>query len=475
MPAANNPSDEALRPDYSQLDKEQSTTKTPSRHTNAAPQSQAESRSTQAATTTHPIRHNSLTVKPHTDERGLRKDSSDTLSGVTIATTTTTTTSISTDRHRDKVRSGPSNSNPEAISGDLLGSLEHEHPPRDQEKSSIPTPNTGRPLTNRVSLRSQSPSQSALACNQNDLQHRQGAIEDTSARGSAAHPSARRPQDTQAPPGHHSEDEQQDRTLEMRQFTTPQASGYSWDVMGSIKSIIPGPTPAPKDKYQLLKEDFRRNRDELRQAQATIENYDRELRRRNGELHYSQQRLSYLQHENQRAKDTINGMQNELNNVHHQLEDAKNLSEVRGKELVGAQVFLTKADTLSISEVGEKVTALNEEIFQAAATLGEALIHKRHEVSQTEWEAAAAVSKEMVGEKMTNILITQLQKPEPEVNPLLVQVILQIFMIKFCVSKIQSWYPEPTIEGFLSAIYSDIRSTGKHCIDSKNQILPDIQ
>ena len=63
----------------------------------------------------------------------------------------------------------------------------------------------------------------------------------------------------------------------------------------------------------------------------------------------------------------MGALQNELTIVHQQLEDAEHLSEVRGKVLVGAQVFLTKADTISISEVGEKVTALNEDIFQAAA------------------------------------------------------------------------------------------------------------
>ena len=230
-----------------------------------------------------------------------------------------------------------------------------------------------------------------------------------------------------------------------------------------MPSIPTGPSSRPKDKYQLLKEEFHRNRDELRQTRAQLENYDRELRRKNEELGGYQRQVGYLQHEKQRAKDTINGLQNELNNVHQQLEDAKNLSELRGKELLGAQVFLTKADTLSIAEVGEKVTALNEEIFQAASTLKEALVHKRHEVSRTELEAAAAVSKEMVGEKMTNILITQSQKPEPEVNPLLVQVVLRIFMVNFCVSKLQSWYPgDSAIGEFLSVIYSRIRSTGKH-------------
>ena len=83
-------------------------------------------------------------------------------------------------------------------------------------------------------------------------------------------------------------------------------------------------------------------------------------------------------------------------------------------------------------------------------------------VFQTELEAAAAESQEMVGEELTNILITQSRQSEPEVNPLLVQVVLQTFMVKFCVSKIQSWYPaDSAFGGFLSAIYFEIRSSGK--------------
>ena len=58
-----------------------------------------------------------------------------------------------------------------------------------------------------------------------------------------------------------------------------------------------------------------------------------------------------------------------MNVRRQQLEDAKALSEVHEKELFDAQV-----DTLSISEVSEKVTTLNlnlnDENFQAAATLG---------------------------------------------------------------------------------------------------------
>ena len=182
---------------------------------------------------------------------------------------------------------------------------------------------------------------------------------------------------------------------------------------------------------QLLKEELYRTRGELRKARAHI---DDEARRKNGEIRQAEQSISHYRNENQRLKDTVNGLQNELNNlnVRQQLEDAKTLSEVQWGD---AQIFLAKADTLSISEVGEKVTALNSGIFQVAAALGEALIHKRYELTL---DAAVAESQETFGEKLTNILT---QKPEPEVNPLLVQAVLQILMVKFCVSKIKSWYP----------------------------------
>ena len=206
-----------------------------------------------------------------------------------------------------------------------------------------------------------------------------------------------------------------------------------------------------KDKLEQI-------RDELKQSTAK---YDRELRRRDEEFRQASQIIDNLRHDNQRSTDNIRSLQNELFNIRQQFQDAKNLSEVREKELAGFKAFLAEADTLSISEICEKVTALNEEIFQTAATLADALVHKPHEVSQTELDTAYAVSQEMVGEKMTKLLIFQSQKPKPKVNPLLVQVVLQIFIVKFCVSKIQSWYPNDSLlSQFLFTIYSEIRSNG---------------
>ena len=210
----------------------------------------------------------------------------------------------------------------------------------------------------------------------------------------------------------------------------------------SITPLIP-PQPSLIDRYQQLKKEYR-------QSRATIDNYDRELKRRTIESN----------NESQRSKDTINSLQNELNNVRQQLEDAKALSEVREEKLSSAQVYTL----IEESELGCEVSVLNEEISYAAEELGESLIYKRHEdVSQTDLDAAAAVAQEMVGEKMTNILITQSLTLNPELNSLLVKVVIQILMVKFCVSKIQSWYPgDSAIGEVLSAIYSNIRSSGKN-------------
>ena len=456
----NNPSNEASRPNYSRLDNEQSTTKP--RTTNLQ---QSESRSTTSVA--RQTRHETLDSKPLNSKRGSRENSSDIVSDVTTTTIRQRTPPPSTDRH--KARSGLSNSHPEATSGgDFAGSLdpfEYRHVvPRNKDLlPSIPSSNPGRFTMNPIQLTHIS----------KDPKHPKETTKDTSAKGSAAlHHSARRPQDALAPPGHHSRDEQRDRTLENKQ-SMGQVSGFGRVVaaVDSLMSSTTGPPP-PKDKSQQQKEEYYRMRDELRQANVTIDKYDRELKERNGELNKSNHSsyVNHLQHENQRSKDTINGLQNELNNVYQQLADAKALSDVRGKELLSSQVFSTKVDTLSISEVGEKVNALNDEIFQAAATLalGDVFIHKRHEVSQKDLDTAAAESREMVGEKITNILITQSLKPDFEVNPLLVQVVLRIFMVKFCVSKIQSWHPgESAIGEILSAIYSKIRSNGKHRIYSR--------
>ena len=75
--------------------------------------------------------------------------------------------------------------------------------------------------------------------------------------------------------------------------------------------------------------------------------------------------------EDRRPQETLEAMSLEIKRVTEIYNRATSLSETHGKELTGAHVFLPEADGLSISELIQRVDGLNDEIYEAAASLGE--------------------------------------------------------------------------------------------------------
>ena len=182
-----------------------------------------------------------------------------------------------------------------------------------------------------------------------------------------------------------------------------------------------------------------------------------------------------LDSENQRLKDTIRSLQHELSNTVRELQEYQNLSDIRGKELIGTQVCLTKADLLSISDVKEKVNALNDENFQASVSLGDSLIHHKYKLPTLEKKAAYAEASRTISKPLTSALIMEAQKPEPEINPLLVQVVLELYLVHFCSSMIESWFPgNRETSDFLTTIYTEIRRTGGSVIIICERLPPDV-
>jgi len=181
--------------------------------------------------------------------------------------------------------------------------------------------------------------------------------------------------------------------------------------------------------------------------------------------HPPRDRTTELESENRRIKDTIRSLQHEKINMGRELQEYKMLSEIRGRELIGAQVFLKKADLLTVSDVKDKVNALNGENFQASASLGESLVHVKYELAKEEWEAAFAEVCRTVSEPLARALVKEAQKPEPEVNPLLVQVVLEMYLVHFCSSMIESWFPgNRETSDFLTTIYNEIRRAGEFIV-----------
>ena len=85
-------------------------------------------------------------------------------------------------------------------------------------------------------------------------------------------------------------------------------------------------------------------------------------------------RTTELERKYRRQRDTIRSLQHELTNMGRELQEYKYLSNIRGGELNGARFYLTQVDRLSISDVKDKVNALDGEIPQASVSLGGALI-----------------------------------------------------------------------------------------------------
>jgi hypothetical protein len=99
-----------------------------------------------------------------------------------------------------------------------------------------------------------------------------------------------------------------------------------------------------------------------------------------------------------------------------------------------------KADTLSVTDVVQKVNALNEETFQMAAYLGEMLVYEvlelgadRQEHRQTVIKCTYERALGYLGETLANALAQHsMIGPKEESNPLLVQIIMQIALTNWC-------------------------------------------
>ncbi|KAH9485797.1 hypothetical protein JR316_0002712 [Psilocybe cubensis] len=236
---------------------------------------------------------------------------------------------------------------------------------------------------------------------------------------------------------------------------------------GLIRSMLgavsgwSGAPPAPRDKQ----------RDEVQRLQSEAEKWYNECKRLDRDLRIARRTCSDLENERNRLQDNARALQHELTNVQHALSEAQALSEVRGRELVGAQVFLTKADALSISDVVEKVNVLNEEIFQAAAGLAEGLVVVG--AGQPEFTVAVAEGAyqgvvRTIGEFLAGVLHTQAQASVREVHPLIAQVALSCFVSEFCFMKLTAWYSsDPNIDEFLRTVYNQIRQNEEQAVSGR--------
>ncbi|PPQ64192.1 hypothetical protein CVT24_008566 [Panaeolus cyanescens] len=146
----------------------------------------------------------------------------------------------------------------------------------------------------------------------------------------------------------------------------------------------------------------------------------------------------------------------ERSEVKTELEYIKGLAEVRAKELAASEVFLTKANLITISELIEVVKTLNEEIFKAAAYLGENIVHETHSLTVEEEERMYQEVEPLIGTPLAHILREE-SRISPA-DPLLVQTVIQIFLVNECRSKVEMWCPnDVNISKFIQTLYANMQ------------------
>ncbi|KAJ2912171.1 hypothetical protein MD484_g8240, partial [Candolleomyces efflorescens] len=144
-------------------------------------------------------------------------------------------------------------------------------------------------------------------------------------------------------------------------------------------------------------------------------------------------------------EEELRATKRELSIVKQQLNDAVTLasSQTRLGELQiagGSQTFLAQPGNSSGVDVIQKISAVNEEIFQVAAYLGEVLYYEvltpggnRQEHRQRAINASYEGARNLLGDKLANTLAqASVKEPKDEINPLLVQIVMQIALTNWC-------------------------------------------
>jgi hypothetical protein len=172
------------------------------------------------------------------------------------------------------------------------------------------------------------------------------------------------------------------------------------------------------------------------------------LRRENSKL------LHYFEESRQANKSLLL----KHNDLTVELENTTNLSNARAKELASAQVFLSKADNISAAEVRDLVDALNEEIFQTAASLGDSIVRRKYNLSDEDQRSSRKQLHPIIGKGLLRILSAQGRN----VNPLLVQVVAQVLLVDRCTCEIDDWDPNrPDLSSSLKELYRGMRGVGE--------------
>jgi hypothetical protein len=211
--------------------------------------------------------------------------------------------------------------------------------------------------------------------------------------------------------------------------------------------------------------------EKIRRRNRYLEDHDEHREKEKQEMvdHINQiaEQLEHARRHNKSLEEQCRRQSEELRTTSHQLRAAevqhqqtRQALELKASELRGAQIFLTKEDSLSGADVIAMVHALNAEILQMSAYMADST-NIRGEMMSEEGRAARDRATQRIGEPLVRTLANKFSRREFDPDPLPLQIALQIALVRSCGETIESWIPGyPSYEDVFMAIYSRLQETG---------------
>ncbi|RXW25672.1 hypothetical protein EST38_g192 [Candolleomyces aberdarensis] len=156
-----------------------------------------------------------------------------------------------------------------------------------------------------------------------------------------------------------------------------------------------------------------------------------------GDLDFSTAKIQFVDVLNEELRT----VREELLLLKEQLWDTQEkLPEVQRRKLSVRALLATQAGTSSFADVVQKVNALNEEISEAAAFLSKVLVREFMEPDAEEIakeatyeEASYVLNSDVLANALAAESVNQsLRRAEDNINPLLVQIVMQIALTTWC-------------------------------------------
>ncbi|KAJ2926432.1 hypothetical protein H1R20_g10661, partial [Candolleomyces eurysporus] len=136
------------------------------------------------------------------------------------------------------------------------------------------------------------------------------------------------------------------------------------------------------------------------------------------------------------------------------------------KERRGAQGLVAK----SVSVVTGMMNRFNEELFQTAASCSDLVENQGFEKASMSSSSRERADR-VLGTRLVSMILPTIPRGNPT-NPIVVQITIQAFLVHWCNSIIEAWYPkQPTFAEFLVDVASKLKVGTNTNICGKNTVI----